>query len=65
KLDGAAMLAAAETDQSACSAGGAAAAVAAAKKSGATKARLIDYYTSYDIMPSDSFVGYAGIVLSG
>lgn len=65
KLDGAAMLAAAETDQSACSAGGAAAAVAAAKKLGATKTRLLDYYTSYDIMPSDSFVGYAGVVLTG
>jgi hypothetical protein len=28
-------------------------------------AALIDYYTSYDIMPGDSFVGYAGIVLEG
>jgi AmmeMemoRadiSam system protein B len=65
KLDGAGMLAAAEKDQSACSAGGAAAAVAAGKKLGATQARLIDYYTSYDVMPGDSFVGYAGIVLTG
>ncbi|MDP3183563.1 MAG: AmmeMemoRadiSam system protein B [Desulfobaccales bacterium] len=65
KLDGAGMLAAAETDQSACSAGGAAAAVAAAKKLGATKTRLVDYYTSYDVMPGDSFVGYAGVVLTG
>lgn len=65
KLDGPAMLKTALGDQSACSAGGAAAAVAAAKKGGATKAALIDYYTSYDILPGDSFVGYAGIVLEG
>ena len=63
KLDGAAMLKAAAEDQSACSAGGAVAAVAAALKLGAGKAILTDYYTSYDIMPGDSFVGYAGIVL--
>ncbi len=65
KLDGPGMLQAGERDQSACSAGGAAAAVAAAKKLGATKATLVDYYTSYDIMPGDSFVGYAGVVLTG
>jgi len=65
KLDSRGMLQAAAQDQSACSAGGAVAAVAAAKKLGAVKARLIDYYTSYDIMPGDSFVGYAGIVLEG
>lgn len=65
KLDGAAMLKAAQEDQSACSAGGAVAAVAAAKKLGAQKAVLTDYYTSYDVMPGDSFVGYAGIVLEG
>jgi AmmeMemoRadiSam system protein B len=41
------------------------AAVAAARKLGAQKARLNDYYTSYDVMPGDSFVGYAGIVLEG
>ncbi|MHB8069157.1 MAG: AmmeMemoRadiSam system protein B [Desulfobaccales bacterium] len=65
KLDGAGMLQAAAQDQSACSAGGAVAAVAAAKKLGAAKAQLLDYYTSYDIMPGDSFVGYMGIVLEG
>jgi len=65
KLDAAGMLKAAAQDQSACSAGGAVAAVAAAKKEGATKAILTDYYTSYDVMPGDSFVGYAGIVLEG
>jgi AmmeMemoRadiSam system protein B len=65
KLDGAAMLKTALDDQSACSAGGAAAAVAAALKLGAGKAILTDYYTSYDIMPGNSFVGYAGMVLTG
>ena len=65
KLDSRGMLQAAAQDQSACSAGGAVAAIAAAKKLGATKTALIDYYTSYDIMPGDSFVGYAGIVLEG
>jgi len=65
KLDAAAMLKLAGRDQCACSAGGAAAAVAAAKKLGAAKALLVDYYTSYDIMAGDSFVGYAGIVLTG
>jgi AmmeMemoRadiSam system protein B len=65
KLDGDGMLKSAAQDQSACSAGGAVAAVAAAKANGAHKASLIDYYTSYDIMPGDSFVGYAGILLEG
>ena len=65
KLDGPGMLKTAQADQSACSAGGAVAAVAAAKADGARKAALIDYYTSYDVMPGDSFVGYAGVVLEG
>jgi AmmeMemoRadiSam system protein B len=65
KLDGAGMLKTAAEDQSACSAGGAVAAVATAKADGAQKGALVDYYTSYDIMPNESFVGYAGIVLEG
>jgi hypothetical protein len=65
QLDGNGMLKAAQEDQSACSAGGAVAAVAAARKLGAARAILTDYYTSYDVMPGDSFVGYAGIVLTG
>jgi MEMO1 family protein len=48
--------------ESACSAGAAASAVAAGKALGAEKGILLDYYTSYDILPDDSFVGYAGIV---
>ncbi|MFP4364555.1 MAG: AmmeMemoRadiSam system protein B [Spirochaetia bacterium] len=50
------------SDKSACSAGGAAAAVEYARQSGAQEGKLIDYYTSKDIMPGDSFVGYAGIL---
>jgi len=31
-----------------------------------SKARvLLDYYTSYDVMPDDSFVGYAGLLFGG
>jgi len=47
---------------SACSAGAAAAAIAGCHTLGASQGRLLDYYTSSDIMPGDSFVGYAGIV---
>ena len=52
----------AEENESACSAGAAAAAAATCKALGAKKGTLLDYYTSYDIMPDDSFVGYAGIM---
>jgi hypothetical protein len=49
-------------NDSACSAGAAMAAVATCKALGSQKGVLLDYYTSYDIMRDDSFVGYAGIV---
>jgi AmmeMemoRadiSam system protein B len=52
---------AAEND-SACSAGAAASAVTTCKTLGAEKGMLLEYYTSYDILPDESFVGYAGIV---
>lgn len=65
KLDGQTAVDLANRDQSSCSAGAPAAAIAAAKKLGATKALLVDYYTSYDIMPGDSFVGYGGAVWAG
>jgi hypothetical protein len=47
---------------SACSAGAAAAAIAACQGLGSSRGVLVGYYTSYDVMPGDSFVGYAGIV---
>jgi AmmeMemoRadiSam system protein B len=65
RLDGAASVDLANRHQSSCSAGAPAAAMAAAKKLGATKALLVDYYTSYDIMPGDSFVGYGGVIWAG
>jgi AmmeMemoRadiSam system protein B len=51
-----------QENDSACSAGAAASAIATCKALGAEKGTLLDYYTSYDIMPDDSFVGYAGIL---
>lgn len=52
----------AQTEHSACSAGGAASAIAFAAASGARRSGLITYTTSWDILPSSSFVGYAGIL---
>ncbi len=49
-------------NQNACCAGAAAAAILAGKALGASQAEAIDYTTSYDKSPSDSFVGYVGIV---
>ena len=49
-------------EHSACSAGGAVVAARFAAARGATRGRLLAYMTSYDVHPSASFVGYAGIV---
>ena len=65
QLDAMGAVNAANQDQSSCSAGAPAAAIAGAQKMGATKALLVDYYTSYDVMPGDSFVGYGGVVWAG
>lgn len=51
-------------ERSACSAGGAVAALSFARASGVEAGRLLKYMTSHEIHPSDSFVGYAGIVYS-
>ena len=51
-----------KSERSACSAGGAALAASFAHGSGCSEAELLYYYTSNDIYPSDSFVGYAGII---
>lgn len=50
-----------EMERSACSAGGAAAACSMAAALGIKQGKLLGYYTSYDIAPADSFVGYAAI----
>ena len=55
----------AERNRNACGPGALAATVAAASAMGAEKGRLIEYTTSYDVMPEGEFqmgVGYAGIV---
>lgn len=65
KMDAEGVLQAAAKDQSSCSAGATAAAISAARTMGAAKAALVDYYTSYDIRPDTSFVGYAGILFEG
>ncbi len=51
----------ADKHKSACSSGAAAAAIRFAELEGVQKGNVIDYATSYDITPSDSFVGYTGI----
>ncbi len=62
KMDVEGALEHARKNYSACSVGAAVSAMATCKALGAEKGMLLDYYTSYDIMPDDSFVGYAGIV---
>jgi len=47
---------------SACSPGGAVAAMTFARLQGARMGEVIGHYSSYDIRPDDSFVGYGGIV---
>jgi len=62
RMDAEGLLKHALENDSACSAGAAISAMATSKALGAEKGILLDYYTSYDIMPGDSFVGYAGII---
>jgi AmmeMemoRadiSam system protein B len=61
-MDAEGLLRHARENDSACSAGAAASAIATCKALGAKKGMLLDYYTSYEIMPDESFVGYAGIL---
>jgi len=49
-------------NRNACGSGAIAATIAAVKTMGATKGILLEYKSSYDVMPSNSFVGYAGII---
>jgi len=49
-------------NSNACCSGAVAAAVAAVKRMGAKRGEKLIYTTSYDISPSSSFVGYAGII---
>ncbi len=61
-LDAPAALDRALRERSACSAGGALAAIGFARARGITEGTLIDYRTSYDVLPAESFVGYAGVL---
>jgi hypothetical protein len=49
-------------NKNACCPGAVAAAISAIKQLGATESESLVYATSYDKNPSDSFVGYAGII---
>ena len=51
-------------EHSACSPGGAVAAMAFAQDQGAEQGEVLDHYTSYDIHPGSSFVGYGGVVFT-
>ncbi len=51
----------ANRNNSACSAGAAGAALKFARLKGILRGTIVDYHTSYDIAPADSFVGYTGI----
>jgi AmmeMemoRadiSam system protein B len=62
KMDTAGILKHALANDSACSAGAVVSAMSTCKALGVEKGTLLDYYTSYDIMPDNSFVGYAGII---
>ncbi len=62
RMDAEGLLKHALENDSACSAGAALSAMATCKALGGEKGVLLDYYTSYDILPDNSFVGYAGIV---
>jgi AmmeMemoRadiSam system protein B len=61
-MDEARALERAVEERSACSAGGAVAAIAFAREAGATRGELLEYRTSGDVHPSESFVGYAAVV---
>ncbi|MCA1960155.1 MAG: AmmeMemoRadiSam system protein B [Desulfomonile sp.] len=61
-MDAAGVLQDAQIRHNTCSAGPIASVVASAAKLGVTSGKLIDYYTSYDVIPGSSFVGYAAIV---
>ncbi len=48
--------------QNTCSAGPIASVIEMARLHGINRGRLLEYYTSYDVLPGPSFVGYAAIV---
>ncbi len=61
-MDHSGLLKDAAARQNTCSAGPIVAVISVASRKGITSGSLIEYYTSHDIMPGSSFVGYAAIV---
>ncbi|HDG96998.1 MAG TPA: AmmeMemoRadiSam system protein B [Desulfobacterales bacterium] len=62
QMDGAGVINEALSSQNACCPGAAASAMEASMVLGAKKAIEVGYYTSYDVRPDSSFVGYVGIL---
>ena len=56
------ILSEAKKNYNACCSGAVAATVSACEKTGHCNGKLLNYSTSYDVRPSSSFVGYAGIL---
>lgn len=61
-MDALGLLEDARVKQNTCSAGPIASVMESAARNGVKAGRLLEYYTSHDIMPGASFVGYAGII---
>jgi len=61
-MDAQGLLEDAEMKHNTCSAGPFASVMASVAQHGVLSGTLLDYYTSYDIMPDPSFVGYAAIL---
>jgi MEMO1 family protein len=61
-MDAHGLLEDARSKQNTCSAGPIASVIASMSRHGIPCGKLLEYYTSYDIAPSSSFVGYAAIV---
>ncbi|MBW2103450.1 MAG: AmmeMemoRadiSam system protein B [Deltaproteobacteria bacterium] len=63
-MDAAGVIREAIQSSNACCAGAAGAAIAAAEELGASRGVELDYFTSYDVRPDDSFVGYVGVLFA-
>jgi len=61
-MDAAGVLDDARSKHNTCSAGPIVSVMTSAAKHGIKQGKLLEYYTSYDVMPNASFVGYGAIV---
>ncbi|MGB6067568.1 MAG: AmmeMemoRadiSam system protein B [Desulfomonilaceae bacterium] len=61
-LDAKGLLSDAKSKQNTCSAGAIAALITSMAHHGVQCGRLLEYYTSYDVAPDSSFVGYGAII---